>query len=196
MQDSKSKTLIAYYSKTGNNQYLAAKLASELAVDHEEIKPKWGGFFIQVMATIMGTSTGIKTLQQNPLDYDHVILCGPIWMGNLISPLLGFVRKYKSGLKSCTFITCCGSSDEKKDDTFGYNRLFKKIGLKFPSINWQFHALSILLVLDKEDRKNDELIRKAQLNDQTFKDEFKERFDSVVDSVSVKSKSLVSASID
>ena len=60
-------------------------------------------------------------------DYDRVILCGPIWMGRLIPPLRTFLLKYKHIIRQLYFVTCCGSSDAKKDEKFGHALVFREV---------------------------------------------------------------------
>ena len=66
------KKIVYYYSKTGNNKYIANKIAKELNCEIEEIQPRINLKLINL--------SGIKPLKSNPEDYDLVILCGPIWM--------------------------------------------------------------------------------------------------------------------
>lgn len=74
------KTLVLYYSRTTGNRYLAKKIALDLHADIEEILPK-----INVLALmLLGVNLGNKKLSSKIETYDLIILCGPIWMGQLI----------------------------------------------------------------------------------------------------------------
>lgn len=102
------KTIVVYYSKKGNNRFLAKKVAQKLQCDTEELKPRLNA----QLPLLMGISFGNKKIQKNISDYDRVILCGPIWMGKFIAPLKNFVKTHKEKINKLVFITCCGSSYE------------------------------------------------------------------------------------
>ena len=106
------KTIVYYYSKKGSNRYLAQKIATDLNCEIEEIKPRLNAHLLMLMGINFG-NTKLKTKVE---DYDRVILCGPIWMGKLIVPLKNFVNKNLSKIKELVFVTCCGSTFEKKDE--------------------------------------------------------------------------------
>ncbi len=129
------KTLILYYSRTGNNRFAAQRLAEALDCEIEEIRPASGGFFSLLLGSALKFGLGNRKLARNPADFDRVILCGPIWMGQIVLPLRVFIRKYGRSLKSLTFVTVCGSDEASKDTGFGYETVFAKfralLGEKF-----------------------------------------------------------------
>ena len=88
------KTLVVYYSHTGNNRFLAERLARDMKGDIEEIKPRLNVFFFLIFSSFLHITFGIKDLEHDIASYDKVLLVGPIWMGNLITPLRSFVKKY------------------------------------------------------------------------------------------------------
>jgi len=117
------KTIVLYYSNNGSNRFLAKKIAERLNCEIEELKPR-----LNVHLFLMfGISLGNKNVKANLSEYDKIILCGPIWMGKFISPLKGFVKKYKRAINELVFISCCGSSFEMKDKKFGHELVFKEI---------------------------------------------------------------------
>lgn len=120
------KTLVVYYSRTGNNRFIAQKLAETLDCETEDIRPRSGGFFLLLLGSAMGFGAGNRKLLRNPADYDRVILCGPIWMGKIVLPLRSFLRKYGHSIKSLVFVTACGSDEASKDGGFGYETVFGK----------------------------------------------------------------------
>lgn len=164
--------IVYYYSKTGNNKYIASKIAKELNCDIEEIKPRVNLKIINLM--------GIKPLKSNPSDYDLVILCGPIWMGKLIYPLKSFLEKYSENLKKVVFITCCGSSYKQKDDKFGHNRVFATVQDKLYDKCIHYEAFPIPLVIADDSQEATQLIMKTRLSDSNFDGEIKEVFDSLI----------------
>ncbi len=117
------KTIVIYYSRKGSNKYLADKLAADLKCPLEAIRPR-NGFYLLMMA---GLNFGIKPLKHTISEFDRVILTGPIWMGSFIYPLKKFVHKYKASIKELVFVTCSGSSYEKKDEQYGHGLVFKQV---------------------------------------------------------------------
>jgi hypothetical protein len=172
-----SRTLVAYYSRTGSNRYLAERIASSLNADLEEIRPRLGAFWLMITLSAIGWSFGVRRMQRNPADYDRAILVGPIWVGSLITPLRGWLRRYRNQFKAIHFATCCGSSDEIKDDKFGYARVFGKVRTVGKGSIGECEAFPIPLVVPKELEGNDEAIMKIRLSDANFKGTIAERYD-------------------
>jgi menaquinone-dependent protoporphyrinogen IX oxidase len=173
------KTIVVYYSKSGNNKYLAEKVAKTLACDIEEIKPRVTAFFL----LLFNLSFGNKPLKHNLKKYDRVILCGPIWMGKFVSPLKSFVKKYSKSIQQLYFITCCGSTDEKKDEKFGHNLVFKHVKELLGEKCIHCEAFPIVLVLPEDQKGNDDAIMKTHLSDDNFAGEIKQRFDNFIRSI-------------
>ena len=167
------KTIVVYYSRTGNNKYLAEKIAKEWDCDIEPLRPKINVFFF-LMIKLGG---GNKKLIHNLSEYDRVILCGPIWMGSLVYPLKNFLTKHIKEIKNLIFVTCCSSTFETKDDKYGYNRVFNIVKEIAGEKCIYCEAFPIQLVMPQEKRKDGEAVMKARLSDDNFKGEIQEYFE-------------------
>ncbi|MFZ5391880.1 MAG: flavodoxin family protein [Patescibacteria group bacterium] len=178
-----SKNLVVYYSHTANNKFLAEKIAQELQCDCEKIEPSFNAFFWQMILSNLNLTTGLKNLQHNIADYDNIILCGPIWMGNLITPLRSFLKKYHQEIKNLYFVTCCGSKDENKDDKFGYNSVFTKVKDIIGDKCVQCTAFSINLVIPEDVKNKDEAMMKARLTNETYQGEIKKKLEEFVKNI-------------
>lgn len=113
------KTLIVYYSKTGNTQLIAETLAKDLNADLEElteIQPKKGilGWLIAGKDATLQKSAPINELKLNPKNYDLVIIGTPIWAWNVSPPVRSFLQKYKQNLKQVAFFATMGGSGDKR----------------------------------------------------------------------------------
>lgn len=113
------KTLIVYYSKTGNTKAVAKELAQNLNADLEElteIQSKAGivGMLIAGKDAMFEKSTAINDLKLKLSDYDLVIIGTPIWMWTMSNPIRGFIEKYKTDLKKVAFFATMGSSGDKR----------------------------------------------------------------------------------
>jgi flavodoxin len=168
------KSIVVYYSRKGSNKYLAEKISKTLNIELDEIKPRLNVFLL----FLMNIHLGIRPLNHNIKEYDKVILCGPIWMGKFIPPLRSFVKKYFQQINKLIFVTCCGSDYAKKDEKFGHGLVFNEVEnmLKDKCILCQ--AFPVGLVLPDDKKEDPDTFMKTQLNDENFKGEIQERFES------------------
>lgn len=173
-------TIVVYYSRKGSNKYLATKIAERLGCEIEEIKPRLNIFLL----FLMNIHLGIKPLKHNIQEYNKVILCGPIWVGRLIAPLSSFIKKYNKKIDQLIFVTCCGSTYEKKDEKFGHGLVFQKVENLLNHKCKLCQAFPIGIVLPSENRDDSDAFMKAHLNDDNFKGEIQERFDAFIQKVS------------
>ncbi|MFZ4523156.1 MAG: flavodoxin family protein [Bacteroidales bacterium] len=173
------KIIVIYYSRKGSNKYLAGKISKTLSCELEEIKPRLNVFLL----FLMNIHLGIRPLKHNVEDYDMVILCGPIWMGKLIPPLRSFINKYINNINQLIFVTCCGSTDSRKDEKFGHGLVFREVVnlLKDRCILCQAFPIGLVLPDDKKD--DTDAFMKTHLNDENFKGEIQGRFDKFMKKV-------------
>ncbi|NLO88963.1 MAG: hypothetical protein GX088_01310 [Clostridia bacterium] len=106
------KILIAYYSKTGNTQFVAEKLAEELSKENTvEVKKielkKPLGIFKGSWEAIRGKEPEILDLGISPADYDMVCIGCPIWAFNPHPAFNSIVSQCGSlsGIKTAVFAT-------------------------------------------------------------------------------------------
>ncbi len=171
--------IVVYYSRKGSNKYLANKISQSLDCRIEEIKPRLNVFTL----FLMNIHLGIKRLKSNIKEYDSVILCGPIWMGKFIPPLRSFVRKYNDQINKLIFVTCCGSTYKKKDEKFGHGLVFKEVENMLNGKCILCQAFPVGLVLPDDQKEDPEAFMKTHLNDENFKDEIQERFDTFLNKI-------------
>ena len=174
------KTIVLYYSKNGSNKYLARVIAGRLACPIEEIKPRLDVFLLYLMRINLGN----RALKHNIGDYEKAILCGPVWMGKLIPPLRSFLLSYKDRIGELDFVTCCGSSDAKKDDKFGHGRVFKEVQHIMQDKCASCQAFPIELVLPDHQKEDEHSIMNTRLSDVTFNEVIRERLDIYLETLS------------
>jgi flavodoxin len=174
------KAIVVYYSREGSNKYLAEKISKTLSIELEEIKPRLNIFLL----FLMNIHLGIKPLKNNLKEYDEIILCGPIWMGKLIPPLNSFIKKYLNQINKLIFVTCCGSTYDKKDEKFGHGLVFKEVEklLKEKCVFCQ--AFPIGLVLPDDKKEDNDAFMKTHLNDENFQGVIQMRFDNFIQKIS------------
>jgi len=177
------KTLVAYYSNSGNNKYLAEKIAGKLSCDIEAIKPRLNVFPFLILFSLTKASLGIKSLKCKVNEYDRVIICSPIWMGMIISPLADFIRKYRKDIDHLYFATCCGSSDAVKRQKFGHDLVFDKIKSILGDKCIHCEAFPVGLVLPEDKRADGSAMMKARLSEENFKGDIQKRFEDFMKKV-------------
>lgn len=174
------KRIVLYYSKTDSNRYLANRIANELNCEIEEIKPIFNSILSIIFSSLLEMKIPVKKFSHEIKLYDEIILCGPIMMGRIISPLLTIIKKYNSNYSKLYFVTCCGGSDEVKDDKFGYNLVFTKIRKLTKDKCMECVAFPIVLAVPEDKRNDDQAIMNTKLNDSNFNGELIARFNSLL----------------
>jgi flavodoxin len=170
------KTLIVYYSRSGNNRFLAEKLAKDISADIQSLRPRVNAFALLAIASLTHLSLGNRKLKTNIADYDAVIMCGPIWMGQLISPLRDFLNKHRKHIKKLYFMTCCGGGEDSKDSKFGYSHVFNQAQLLMDDAWAGAEAFPIDLIVPSEMKGKSEEIMKLKLSPENFKGLIAERY--------------------
>jgi len=116
------KTLILFYSYSGNTREIANKKAIELNADIEEIfdvkRPNW---FNGSWYAMKRCKTPIKPLNSNLNDYDTIILMSPIWASSPMSALNSVIDMLPSGKEiQVMMVTGGGNSKDSKDKTIEF----------------------------------------------------------------------------
>lgn len=182
------KYLVLYYSGSGNNRFLAQELAKTLNCDIKEIIPRMNFQGLQILLSLCKTSLGTNISPKDLEPYDEIIIMGPIWAGQLLSPLRNTIGKCINMLKPIHYATCCGTSDEQKDEKFGYEHILeqvRKLGGKWIKTAMAF---PIVLILDEEEANDSQTVMKARITQENFNGRIKKRFDSLVDGIKFQSE--------
>ena len=172
------KTVVIYYSGKGGNSYLAHKLAEALECDAVRLDPRAPGLVLP--ATLTKISFGIKPLDIDFSGFDRVVLCGPLYMGNIAAPCNDFLKKYGLRVKTLDFVTCCASNDDKKDDKFGYNTVFARLKEQFGGRCGVCRAFPVELILSEEQKGNDQATLNTHLSEENYNDAVRDRLDEFV----------------
>ncbi len=105
--DTAMKTLIVYYSRTGNTKTACEALQKELGCDIIEIRDlknregRWG-YFTAALGSIFGTHTEIDPAASRPCAICAAIIVGsPVWAGKPAAAIRTFIAKNRfDGKKS------------------------------------------------------------------------------------------------
>jgi len=105
------KTLCISYSLTGNNEALAASIASRLGADHVKVTDaKKRTMRTTAFDMLFNRTPKISMPEVRIADYGKVIFLAPIWMSKIASPLRGCFKKYSSGIGSYAFVSLSGGA--------------------------------------------------------------------------------------
>lgn len=113
------KTLVVFYSKTGNTKIIAEELAKNFSADLEELtetQPKEGflGMIIAGKDAILQQGSAINDLKHQVANYDLVIIGTPVWAWTMANPVRSFIEKYKQNLKHVAFFATMGGSGDQR----------------------------------------------------------------------------------
>ncbi|MGL5540426.1 MAG: flavodoxin family protein [Erysipelotrichaceae bacterium] len=112
------KTLLVYYSLSGNTKAIAEEIAQELQIDSMEIKTKWGYPKARALQVVVGG--GQVTFKMKPSigydktkwsQYDQIILGFPVWAGNVTPAIRTLLHEQKDHKKVVACFTTSGTGD-------------------------------------------------------------------------------------
>ena len=86
------KTLVVYYSYSGNTKALANKTAQELGADIEEINEiKSPSMLVGIHRAVNRIRTEIHPIKAQLDDYDKIIIMSPVWADYPVSAIYSFI---------------------------------------------------------------------------------------------------------
>jgi flavodoxin len=179
------KHIVYYYSRTGNNEFIAKKIADELNCKYEAIIPKANSFLSLIFMTLLNIPAGIRTLKNNPGDYEKVIVCSPIWIGNLVAPIRGFFKKFREDVAEFVFITVCGSGEEENKTKYGYDAVHQKAQKTAKGKISLSKALSLKLIEKENEIPEEEAMHGIKIKEDFFSGEFKEAYKKLIKDIKI-----------
>ena len=130
------KTLVAYYSKTGNTKFVAQERAKRLEAELCEIKDKknrkgiWG--FINGSLDARREKITEIEASQSAENYELVIAGSPVWFDKMAPATRTFIVQNNFSNRKVAFFLTSGSSDSEK-----------AMGNMKKSVNKAFHIKEI-----------------------------------------------------
>jgi flavodoxin len=118
------KTLVIYYTRSGNTRKAAEEIAAALGADIELLRDgvnRGGpiGFIKSGREARSGATVDLKPLEHDPSTYDLVVVGTPVWARMVSSPVKTFLRTVPTGsAKLAWFCTVGASSESFKDNCF------------------------------------------------------------------------------
>jgi hypothetical protein len=182
------KILVVYFSRSGNNKLVAEELALRLGADLEEIvsKTSYGGIFGMpkiILHSAKKFTPEIKPLGKNPADYDLIVLCAPVWTGNISAPARSFLVRYGKDAKKIILLWVCGGTENHNPEA--YKEAVKLIGSK-PAAELELATNNLLPEID---RKNNRKVMAVRLEKKNLETEYKNKMDEIVKTIKIKAGS-------
>ena len=115
------KTLVVYYSRTGNAKFMAETIAAELGSDLEEVidlRNRQGklAFLPAGRDAMRGRETEIAQTKRSPAECDLIVIGQPVWAGSPTPAIRTYLSKNDlSGKKVALFFS--DSSDQAVEKT-------------------------------------------------------------------------------
>lgn len=155
------KITVISYSLTGNNEALAASIASEISAEHIRITESKSRTNVTIALDMLFNRTPkVNSIVNNVEDNDLVIFVGPVWMGHVASPLRAYFKHLKTNLNQYAFVSISGGADGENPKLAG--ELIKRVG-KEPVALIDLHIADLLPSDPKPTR---EITSAYRLNDE------------------------------
>ncbi len=147
------KSLIVYYSRTGNNEMLAKILQEKLGCEIEKIEEYINrkgvlGFLRSGMQATFKKMSEIKPIKNDPKDYDLVVVVSPIWAGHIPSPVRTYIHFNREKIEKIAFasVSYAGYGNKKvlKDlESLASKKVSAHLLLKEKDLRSQTHFSAI-----------------------------------------------------
>ena len=105
------RVIVISYSFTGNNEAIANSIAAELAAEHIKItepKPRTTGVII--FDVLFNRTPKVNPIADKLEDVDLVLFVGPVWLGQVATPLRPYFKCLKTRLSQYAFISISGGA--------------------------------------------------------------------------------------
>ncbi|MHA1221476.1 MAG: flavodoxin family protein [Candidatus Heimdallarchaeota archaeon] len=111
------KSLVIYYSKTGNTKLMGETIAKELKADLLELQPEkdlpakgFGLYFKGGFQSMTKKKVKLATIETSFDDYELIFLGTPVWAWKLNPVVRSFLKANNfTGKKIALFCTCAGN---------------------------------------------------------------------------------------
>ena len=125
------KTVIVFYSMSGNTGQTAKKLADRLGADLTELKPVkaypdkgFRKFLRGGRSAVTAETPALQPYSFDPHAYERVIFGFPVWAGNVAPPIRTFVQENREALKGMKLAAFACQSGSGAEKAFGKLRAF------------------------------------------------------------------------
>jgi hypothetical protein len=109
------RVLVVYYSRTGNTRRVAREIARQLGAEVEEIgsldrRSGVLGYLRSASEAWSGRAAAIRAPQNEPRDFDVVVLAAPVWLEAPASPMRAYLASVAPRIRNVAFVVTFGGS--------------------------------------------------------------------------------------
>ena len=146
------RTLVVYYSRSGNTKNIAEMIGKQLGSDLEGIidhKNRKGllGFLASGNEAYLQRRIPIEKLKKDPSQYDLIIIGTPIWAGNISTPVSSFLKDYREIIEKFAFFSTGMGSDPQKTfltlEKIMPHKPVAEVNIGYQDIKKQYHLKMI-----------------------------------------------------
>ena len=129
--EAQPRTLVVYYSRTGQTKKLAEKLAEKFRADIQPLRDKRrrtgpAGFTRAGKDAIFANLTELEDIENKPSDYDIILIGTPSWYGNMTPAVRTFLSDHDFSRKMVGFFATTNVSGVE-------NALEQMVKLTYPN---------------------------------------------------------------
>ena len=113
------KSLVVYYSRSGNTKFVAQKVAEKIGADIEEVIDRknrrgWIGWLTAGRDATQDKETQIEETRFLPNNYDLIVVGTPIWNGRPTPAIRTYLRKNDLSREKVAIFWTLNGRNEKK----------------------------------------------------------------------------------
>ncbi|MBN2535104.1 MAG: hypothetical protein JXB88_19640 [Spirochaetales bacterium] len=136
------KVTVISYSLTGNNESLATSVASAFSAEHIRITESKSRAMGKIAFDMLFNRTPKVSSTVNNVESDCIVIfVGPVWMGQVASPLRSCFNSLKTRLNRYFFVSISGGADGPNPKLS--SELMKRLGKK-PTAIIDLHIADLL----------------------------------------------------
>jgi flavodoxin len=111
-----AKTLVVYYSLTGNTARVAHDIAKRTGADIESLRDRehGAGFFRYIkdcFDALRNKTARITPLSRDPADYDLTVIGTPVWVGRMTPAVRAYLQQTRGRFGRVAFFVTSGNTD-------------------------------------------------------------------------------------
>lgn len=133
------RTLVVYYSLSGNTRKVAETAARELGADIAQVKAPHGlyaargaGFWRAIFHNLLGRQPAIEVVGGGqPEGYDLVVVLAPVWASHAAAPIRTYLAQSRGRLGRAALVLTCGARGRAMR-----SRVWRPLPTSRPSALW------------------------------------------------------------
>ena len=175
--------MILYFSKTGNTAFLAHQLSDMIGAEKKAVSVWPSGIGLVFLLSTLGVNLKTNIRDQDIKAFKKIIVLGPVWGGSLISPLRSLIKLCVRNEKPIFFGVTCETSDDQKEDNYGYSQVLAKAReMGYPFVRYA-EAFSTALVAKGDIKFNPDPNKKVKFTQDNFHGEVVTRLEAFANKI-------------